>query len=94
MAIFPEAELDKLCPVDEALRDYQPEVRAIVLPWINNNAGLVVYCYHGWRLGECPMGERYVCQFPLNPEKLYPSGDPRNSSEGFKPRYMSSEGIN
>lgn len=70
--------LDKFCPVDEALRDYQPEVRAVVLPWINNNAGLVVMCYHGSRLGECPMGEKYVCQFPLNPEKKYPSGDPRN----------------
>ena len=72
-------QLDKLCPVDEALRDYQPEVKALVLPWINNNAGLVVMCKHGWLLGECPMGQKYICQFPLNPEKKYPSGDPRNN---------------
>ncbi len=71
-------KLDKICPVDPALRDYQPEVKALVLPWINMNAGLVVMCEHGVNLGKCPMGEKYICQFPLNPEKKYPSGDPRN----------------
>jgi len=32
-------ELTKICPVDEALRDYQPEVKALVLPLLNNHAG-------------------------------------------------------
>ena len=53
-------ELTKICPVDEALRDYQPEVKALVLPWINMNAGLVVMCKDGWLLGECPMGRKYI----------------------------------
>ena len=69
-------ELTKICPVDEALRDYQPEVKALVRA---RNAGLVVMCKDGWLLGECPMGRKYICQFPLNPEKRYPSGDPRNA---------------
>jgi hypothetical protein len=70
-------ELTKICPVDEALRDYQPEVKALVLPWINMNAGLVIMCKHGWLLGECPMGQKYICQFSLNPEKRYAISDPR-----------------
>lgn len=58
-------DLIKICPITNK------EIKAIILIAANKNIGLIVVCNSANKLGHCPLKRKYICQFPLNPERRH-----------------------